>query len=79
MLIRLKRLWKQCDCIVRCGRGHLYRTTVIPWWLSPVTRVIPSKRIQWCPIGRHWTMATHVPASRLTPAEIAEARKHFAW
>jgi hypothetical protein len=57
---------------VRCRRGHLYTTLWIPgvslksvrfaWW-----------RLQWCPVGRHWSIVTPV-----REAELSDEEKRFA-
>jgi hypothetical protein len=33
-------------------------------------------RIQYCPVGRHWTLVTPVRDSALTDAELQSARAH---
>jgi hypothetical protein len=52
------------NLVVRCRRGHLYTTIWLPgaslksvrlgWW-----------RLQWCPVGRHWSIVTPVRESEL--------------
>jgi hypothetical protein len=61
--------------VVRCRRGHLFRTLWIPgaslkairlaWW-----------RFQRCPVGPHWSIVTPVKESDLTTRErrIANSR-----
>ena len=54
------------NAVVRCRRGHHYTTLWIPgvsitslrfgWW-----------RIQWCPVGRHWSFVTPADTGDLTP------------
>jgi hypothetical protein len=54
--------------IVRCRSGHLYTTIWIPlaslkalrlgWW-----------RLQWCPVGRHWSLVSPVRAADLSEDE----------
>jgi hypothetical protein len=61
--------------IVRCRQGHLFTTIWIPaasvkslrlgWW-----------RLQYCPIGRHWTIVTPVREADLTDEERRVAREH---
>ncbi len=63
------------NVIVRCRDGHVYRSIWLPaasvkslrlgWW-----------RIQWCPVGRHWSLVTPVRQSTLTEAEQTEAREY---
>lgn len=53
------------NVVVRCRRDHLFTTIWVPaaslkslrlaWW-----------RIQWCPVGRHWSVVTPVRKSELT-------------
>jgi hypothetical protein len=61
------------NLMVRCRAGHLFTTLWIPsvslkavrlgWW-----------RVQWCPVGRHWSLVTPVKPSELSAAELREAR-----
>jgi hypothetical protein len=54
---------------VRCRSGHVFSTIWIPgasikslrlgWW-----------RLQWCPVGRHWTVVTPVKEAELTSDEL---------
>jgi hypothetical protein len=58
--------------IVRCRRGHLFTTTWIPgvsfksirlgWW-----------RLQWCPVGAHFSLVRPVKAADLTDDERLSA------
>ena len=58
--------------IVRCSRGHLYRTN---WWpLGSFKAVrLGATRIQRCPVCRRWRMTRRVDRADLTPSELAEA------
>jgi hypothetical protein len=61
--------------IVRCRSGHLYTTIWIPlvslkalrlgWW-----------RLQWCPVGRHWSLVSPVRAADLSEDERRAAAEH---
>lgn len=63
------------NVIVRCREGHLYTTLWIPaaslkslrliWW-----------RVQYCPVGRHFSLVTPVNAADLTEDERRAAREH---
>jgi hypothetical protein len=63
------------NVIVRCREGHLYTTLWIPaasvkslrliWW-----------RIQYCPVGRHFSLVTPVNAADLTEDERRAAGEH---
>ena len=60
---------------VRCRDGHLFTTIWIPgaslkslrlsWW-----------RVQYCPVGRHWSLVTPVRESDLTDRERRAAREN---
>jgi hypothetical protein len=60
------------DTIVRCRDGHLFTTIWIPFMSFKAIR-LGMMRIQYCPVGRHWTTVTPVDASTLTQAELREA------
>jgi hypothetical protein len=63
------------NLVVRCRKGHLFTTIWIPgaslkavrlaWW-----------RLQWCPVGKHWSIVTPVKDSELTEAERRTASDH---
>lgn len=63
------------DLIVRCRQGHLFTTLWIPaaslkalrlgWW-----------RLQYCPVGRHWTIVTPVRADQLSDEARRTAHAH---
>ncbi len=63
------------NVVVRCRRGHLFTTIWIPaaslkslrlfWW-----------RLQYCPIGRHWTVVTPVDEATLGENDRRLAREH---
>jgi hypothetical protein len=59
--------------IVRCRAGHLFTTTLVPGASFKAVR-LGRVRFQRCPVGRHWTIAARVDESKLSPAELAEAR-----
>jgi hypothetical protein len=63
------------NVVVRCRQGHLFTTLWIPGVkLKAVDLGIA--RIQYCPVGRHWTLVTPVRDSALTDAELQSARAH---
>lgn len=64
--------------IVRCRRGHLYRTWVLPGGPYRLTGSIPSLRYQYCPVGRHWGWARRVDERTLSPLQRRAARSRFA-
>jgi hypothetical protein len=59
--------------LVRCAKGHVFTTIWIPgvsvkalrlgWW-----------RIQYCPVGRHWSIVRPVRGSDLSRAQRLLAR-----
>ena len=61
--------------LVRCHSGHLFTTIWIPggslkalrlgWW-----------RVQFCPVGRHWTVVEPVREADLSLREKLTARRH---
>jgi hypothetical protein len=53
------------NLIVRCRRGHLYTTLWVPGVSFKAVR-LGWVRLQWCPVGRHWSLVTPVRASELT-------------
>lgn len=64
------------NTIVRCRRGHLYTTIWIPGVkLKAVDLGVA--RLQYCPVGQHWSLVTPVRDSDLTDQErkLARARR----
>jgi hypothetical protein len=59
--------------IVRCRAGHLYTSTVVPGVSLKSVRLW-NARLQWCPVGRHWSLVRPVDESSLTAAERDAAR-----
>jgi hypothetical protein len=61
--------------LVRCHSGHLFTTIWIPggslkslrlgWW-----------RVQFCPVGRHWSIVAPVREADLSLREKLAARRH---
>jgi hypothetical protein len=79
IVIEMLGLWLRShrlggNVVVRCRQGHLFTTIWIPaasvkavrlgWW-----------RLQYCPVGRHWSLVTPVNADTLSDAEQASARE----
>jgi hypothetical protein len=60
---------------VRCRQGHLFTTIWIPgvsvkslrlgWW-----------RLQFCPVGRHWSLVSPVRRPAMTPEQRSSAVEH---
>jgi hypothetical protein len=59
--------------IVRCSAGHLFTSIVVPGASIKAVRLL-DRRLQWCPVGRHWTLVRTVDEAVLTPAERDSAR-----
>jgi hypothetical protein len=53
------------NLIVRCRQGHLFTTLWIPGVSLKALRM-GWLRLQWCPVGKHWTLVTPVRSSELT-------------
>ena len=61
------------NLIVRCRRGHLFTTLWVPSVSLKALR-LGWARVQWCPVGRHWSLVTPVRESELTTDETRLAR-----
>ena len=61
------------NVVVRCGEGHLFSSIWVPGASFKAVR-LGWVRLQYCPVGKHWTFVTPVRDSDLTDAErrIAE-------
>jgi hypothetical protein len=60
---------------VRCRRGHLFTTLWIPGVNFKAVDLGPA-RIQWCPVGRHWSLVTPVRKADLTADQRRSAAAH---
>jgi hypothetical protein len=75
LLMRLRGYPIGGNIAVRCRQGHLFSTIWIPgasvkslrlgWW-----------RLQWCPVGRHWSVVTPLKIAQLTEGDRREATAH---
>jgi hypothetical protein len=63
------------NTIVRCRRGHLYTTIWVPG-VKLKALDLGIARLQYCPIGKHWSLVTPVRDSDLTDEERKFARAH---
>ena len=63
------------DVIVRCRDGHLFMTTWIPGASFKAIR-LGLVRMQYCPVGDHFTAVRLMRDEDLTRAERAEASRH---
>jgi hypothetical protein len=63
------------ECVVRCVQGHLFTTIWLPGGSIKAIR-LGWFRIQWCPVGEHWTVVVPVKDSDLTDRERRFAEQH---
>ena len=63
------------NTVVRCRRGHLFSTIWIPGIkLKEIDLVVA--RIQYCPVGQHWSLVVPVRDVSLTEEERQFAQAH---
>ena len=63
------------NTVVRCRQGHLFTTVWIPGVkLKELDLVVA--RLQYCPVGRHWSLVVPVRDTDLTEEERQFAREH---
>lgn len=60
------------NVVVRCRAGHLFTTIWVPAASIKAVRLGPW-RLQYCPVGRHWTLVTPVDPAQLTEADAQSA------
>jgi hypothetical protein len=63
------------NVVVRCRQGHLY-TTIWVAGASVKSLRLGWARVQYCPIGRHWSLVTLVRRTDLTDDELEVADSH---
>jgi hypothetical protein len=63
------------NVVVRCRRGHLYTTIWIPG-VKLKGLDLGVARLQHCPVGGHWSLATLVRDRELTEEERRFAQQH---
>lgn len=63
------------NVVVRCHKGHLFTTIWVPGASVKSIRLGP-RRVQWCPVGRHWSLVTLVDKSDLSARQLRSARAH---
>ena len=61
------------NTVVRCRRGHLFTTIWIPGVKLKAIDLLVA-RVQWCPVGRHWSLVTPVRDADLTAEDRLLAR-----
>jgi hypothetical protein len=62
------------NVVVRCSKGHLFTTIWLPGASVKSVR-LGSRRFQYCPVGRHWTLVHLVRKSDLSARQLRAARK----
>jgi hypothetical protein len=62
------------NLVVRCRRGHLFTTLWIPGVSVKALR-LGWRRVQRCPVGKHWSIVTPVRESDLSALERRRARQ----
>jgi hypothetical protein len=75
VVARRRGSWLGAETVVRCRSGHLFTTIWIPGGSLKAIRLGPW-RLQYCPVGGHWTLVTPAQASGLAPDERQSARRH---
>ena len=61
------------NVIVRCRQGHVFTTIWLPG-ASVKSLRLGSRRVQWCPVGRHWSLVKLVRESELSSRQRRAAR-----
>jgi hypothetical protein len=61
--------------VVRCLKGHVFTTLWIPGVKLKALDLVVA-RIQYCPVGKHWTIVVPVRDKDLTEGERQFAREH---
>ena len=61
------------NTIVRCRSGHLFTTIWLPGVNLKALDLVVA-RVQYCPVGRHWTLVTPVRAADLSARRRRRAR-----
>jgi hypothetical protein len=63
------------NVVVRCRQGHVFTTIWIPGVkLKAVDLVVA--RVQYCPVGKHWSLVVPVREGELTEGERQFAEQH---
>ena len=63
------------NLVVRCTQGHLFTTIWIPAASLKSLR-LGGRRVQYCPVGRHWTLVVPVREAELSDEQRNAAREH---
>lgn len=63
------------NTVVRCRQGHVFTTIWLPGASLKAVR-LGRKRLQWCPVGKHWTLVAPVKDADLTLDERMSAARY---
>jgi hypothetical protein len=63
------------NTVVRCRRGHLFTTIWIPGVKLKAIDLLVA-RVQWCPVGRHWSLVMPVRDADLSVQDRLFAASH---
>jgi hypothetical protein len=61
--------------MVRCRKGHMFNTIWIPGIKLKALDLVVA-RVQYCPVGQHWSLVVPVREKDLTEADLQSAREH---
>jgi hypothetical protein len=80
MLVEAIPVWRHGyglggNVTVRCHKGHLFTTIWLPG-ASVKSLRLGARRVQWCPVGHHWSLVKLVRESDLSGRERRRARDH---
>ena len=68
-------MFDRFDRVVRCSQGHLYHTIWVPLASFKSLRLGP-QRLQWCPVGKHWSRVQLVGEQSLSSEERQSAARY---
>jgi hypothetical protein len=63
------------NTVVRCRQGHLFTTIWIPGIKLKALDLVVA-RVQYCPVGHHWSLVVPVRDVDLTDSERQSAAEH---
>lgn len=56
--------------VVRCSKGHLFRSVWVEGGSLKAVRLGPTTRYQHCPVGHHWAIVHPVKDADLSEEEL---------
>ncbi len=63
------------DTVVRCRKDHLFTTIWTPGVSFKAVR-LGLTRLQWCPVGKHFSIVRPINDAELTDEQKREAARH---